>query len=271
MTIFRNAKTSIAVVAWIALLIYSGCSEKNDPEPVDCNLSDLALTFTSANQTGCGTADGSIAANATGGSPPYQFAIGSQTFGSSPNFTNLSAGTYELKVKDKNECERTGSVTLIQPGSTLAFTVSTAESGCKTSSGSITINATGGLEPYTYKLNDGAASTSSVFNNLAAGTYSVKVTDNANCSFTQSVKVITEIKFSTVIKNIIDTKCAVSTCHVTGGSAPFVLTTYETIKAHAAGIKSSTQSGQMPKNGPKLPQSELDAIACWVDDGALNN
>jgi hypothetical protein len=27
----------------------------------------------------------------------------------------------------------------------------------------------------------------------------------------------------------------------------------------------------MPKNAAKLPQAQLDAIACWVDDGALDN
>jgi hypothetical protein len=265
-----DLKILFAMALWMAFVLYTGCSSNDDPGPVDCNASNLALTFTATNPTGCGSTDGSITASATGGSAPYQYAIGNQPFGSSPNFTGLGAGTYELKLKDGNGCERSVPVTLTLPGSNLSFTVTLNESGCKTNNGMITVNATGGSTPYTYRLNDGAPSSSSVFSNLAAGTYNVKVTDNANCSFTQSVQVLNGTKFSEV-KTIIENKCAVSGCHVSGGGAPMALTTFAAIKENAARIKAVTQSGEMPKGGPKLPQSELDVIACWVDDGALNN
>jgi len=35
-------------------------------------------------------------------------------------------------------------------------------------------------------------------------------------------------------------------------------------------MKARTQSRNMPKEGT-LTQAEIDAIGCWVDDGALNN
>jgi hypothetical protein len=238
---------------------------------VDCKTSTLAVSSTSTNPTSCAATDGTISATATGGEGPYQYALNAQPYASTSNFTGLGAGVYEVKVKDSNGCERTKSVTINAPGSTLAATFSLVDSGCKTTNGTITVNATGGTSPYTYSLNDGAATTSAIFANVAAGTYSLKVIDNTGCSTTQSVKVLSGTKYSTQIKSIIDTNCAISGCHVAGGAAPITWTTIENVQSRAGDIKAKTQSGEMPKGGPKLPQSQIDLIACWVDDGALNN
>jgi hypothetical protein len=134
----------------------------------------------------------------------------------------------------------------------------------------ITITASGGTEPYTYQIGTSASTSSSSFNNLAAGNYTVKITDNTGCSVTQSVKVTTGVKFSTQVKSIIDTKCAISGCHVSG-TANSNFTVFANVQANAVEIKQRTQNGTMPKGGDKLPQAELDLIACWVDDGAQNN
>jgi SprB repeat len=261
----------MAIVSWMSLFFYMSCTSGDEPGPVDCATSTLAVSFTSSDPTSCGTNDGSITATATGGDTPYQFALDAQAFSATASFTGLGAGTYQLKLKDKNGCERTTAVILKPFGSTLAATVQLTDSGCKTSNGAITINATGGTGPYSYKLNDGTASTTNIFSALAAGSYSVKVTDNVGCSITQTVKVLNGISFAAEVKNIIDTNCAVSGCHVTGGAAPISFTSMANIQSSASEIKSRTQNGSMPKNGTKLPQAELDAIACWVDDGALNN
>ncbi len=94
--------------------------------------------------------------------------------------------------------------------------------------------------------------------------------DNAECSITQSAKVLSGIKLSVEIKTIIDASCAVTGCHVSGGAA-VSFTTLANVISNASLIKSMTQSGTMPKGGAKLPQEQLNAIACWVDDGAPNN
>jgi hypothetical protein len=253
-----------------SFLFYQGCSSSNDPGPVDCANSDLALTSTKTDLTACNSNNGAINAIATGGAAPYQYALDAQDYGSSSNFTGLGAGVYQLKVKDGNGCERAQIVTVNAFGTTLAANVTVSDSGCKTSDGLIIITASGGTGPYTYQLGSSASTSSSTFNNLAAGNYSVRVTDNIGCSVTQSVKVTSGVKLSTQVKSIIDTKCAISGCHVTGGSISN-LSILENVKENAGQIKSRTQSGNMPKNGSKLPQAELDLIACWVDDGALNN
>jgi len=245
------------------------CSSNDEPEPVDCATSNLKVNFTVADPASCSAVDGTITATASGGGEPYQFALDEQPYGATFTFTGLGAGTYLLKAKDKNGCETATSVTLKAPDSTLSSTMQITDSGCNTNNGAVIINATGGTAPYSYKLNNGTASSTNAFFGLSIGSYAIKVTDNAGCSVTQTVKVTSGVKFSADVKKIIDTHCAITACHVDGGNISFKV--LANIQASARDVKSRTQSGNMPKNAPKLQQADLDLIACWVDDGALNN
>ena len=76
-----------------------------------------------------------------------------------------------------------------------------------------------------------------------------------------------EITFAATIKPIIDANCI--QCHGSGGIFP-ELTTHTLIQSHAGSVKSEVVSREMPKQG-SLTQDEIDAIVCWVDNGALNN
>jgi hypothetical protein len=267
------SRTSLIVLALFSSLLFCvSCSNNDVADPVDCTTSTLAVSSTSINPSSCSVNDGTITATATGGDGPYQFALDAQSFGSNSSFIGLGGGIYQLKVKDKNDCERSTNVILTPIGSTLASTVtSTANSGCKASNGAIEINASGGTGPYAYKLNEGAASSANTFSSLTAGSYTVKVIDNAGCSVTQTINVLSGIRLSVEIKNIIDASCAVSGCHVAGGSAPVSFTSLTNIVSSANAIKNRTEDGTMPKGGAKLSQDKLNAIACWVEDGAPNN
>lgn len=81
-------------------------------EPTQLNLSVIGTT----NLTCAGNPTGSITVAATGGTPPYQYKLGTGTYGSSPNFIGLTAGSYTLYVKDVNNCEQSVSTTLTEPG-----------------------------------------------------------------------------------------------------------------------------------------------------------
>ncbi len=250
----------------IAITFTMGCSSKDVPSGFDCTKSTLTLqAATTTNPTSCSGSDGSITPNITGGEPPYQYAFGNSAYSSILGTTGLAAGKYTIKIKDKNGCEKTQDVTLTSPNSTVAITsIDKTTSGCGTNTGSITINATGtGL---TYKKNSEAFVSTSTFSSLAPGSYQITVKDASNCTTTQTVQVLSSIKFSD-IQAIVNTNCAIGSCHVSGGSAPFALTSETAIKSRASAIKSATQGKSMPKNGT-LSQSDINAIACWVDDGA---
>jgi hypothetical protein len=80
----------------------------------------------------------------------------------------------------------------------------------------------------------------------------------------------TAVSYSTTIRPLIDANCM--PCHNGDGNTPFApdLTNYNSVQGIAGLIKDVTQSGRMPKDG-SLTIAEIDAIKCWVDNGALNN
>lgn len=80
----------------------------------------------------------------------------------------------------------------------------------------------------------------------------------------------TVVSYSATIRPLINAKCM--PCHNGDGNEPFApdLTTYPLVEGIAGLIKEVTQSRRMPKEG-SLAESEIMAIKCWVDNGALNN
>lgn len=75
-----------------------------------------------------------------------------------------------------------------------------------------------------------------------------------------------DISFLEIVKPIIDNNCV--QCHQ-GNRFPD-LRTQQSINENASIIKEQVQSRQMPI-GNSLPQTDVDAIVCWIENGALNN
>ncbi|HFS67944.1 MAG TPA: cytochrome c [Flavobacteriia bacterium] len=75
-----------------------------------------------------------------------------------------------------------------------------------------------------------------------------------------------EISFSEVIKPIIDNNCV--QCHH-GNRFPD-LRMYPSINENKIIIKDEIQSRRMPI-GNSLSQTDIDAVICWIESGALNN
>lgn len=253
----------------LIIFIFTNCSESEDPATVDCSTSDLIVGFTSTDPSSCSEKNGSIAPSISGGNGPYQYKLDGQPFQASSNFENLGAGIYQLNVKDQSGCERSVSVVLKSPESNLSANLETTDSGCNLENGAIIIEPTGGMAPYTYRLNDGPSTTTNAFFSLASGNYKVDITDNTGCSTTQTVRVSNGVKFGTSIKSIIETNCALTGCHLDQGNITFAV--FANIQVRTADIIARIQSGNMPKNGPRLNQTDIDAIVCWVNDGALEN
>jgi len=249
--------------------IFTNCSESEEPAVIDCSVSDLSVEFTSSNPTTCAAKDGSIIPRVSGGNGPFQFNLDGQPFQTVSRFDNLGAGIYQLNVKDQNGCERSVSVQLQSPESTLSAVMETTDSGCNLENGAIVIEPNGGVAPYTYSLNNGPATATNAFFSLSSGNYKVDITDNVGCSTTQTIRVSTGVKFGATIKPIIETNCAFTGCHLDQGNITFAV--FSNIQVRTADIIARIQSGNMPKNRPRLSQADIDAIICWVNDGALEN
>ncbi|MBL0102325.1 MAG: T9SS type A sorting domain-containing protein [Bacteroidetes bacterium] len=117
-----------------------------------------------------------VTISGSGGVGPY--------FGSG-NFS-MFAGQYTVFVIDANGCRGGLTFTLPEPPK-LEAAVNSNPATCGSANGSASVIASGGVAPYTYLWTPGGQTTPSV-TNLAAGAYSVLVTDANGC--TKNVSVI---------------------------------------------------------------------------------
>jgi uncharacterized protein (DUF2141 family) len=99
---------------------------------------------------------------------------------------------------------------------------------CESGDGSITVAATGGKSPYTYKLNSGSFGSSSSFSNLDPGSYTVTVRDANNCEKKLAAITLTAPSAPVAgVSTVIDqTNCTSPngsiTANVTGGTPPYM-------------------------------------------------
>jgi hypothetical protein len=215
----------------------------------------------------CVLKNGSIEVSATGGTGSYLFQLNGGEPQTASVFVDLGAGVYLISAVDDNNCSGTLEVS-VQNKDGLNITFQTTEAGCNGSNGTIAIEAFNGVEPYLYKINGSSFSDNNAFSGLASGNHDVVVKDDTGCELTQTIKVRSGISYSASIEPIIETNCILSGCH--NGSQFPDFRNFNNVQANAAQIKTLTGNRTMPEDG-SLTQSEIDMIACWVDDGAANN
>jgi hypothetical protein len=130
-----------------------------------------------------GTANGAIDLTPSGGTSPYTY-----NWGNSPtqDRVGLVAGTYNVTITDNLGCTSTLTEIIVgQPGAAVSGTRSSLYVNCfGGTNGSIDLTPSGGVGGYTY--NWGGGITTEDRTGLAAGTYSVIITDANGCSGTVS-------------------------------------------------------------------------------------
>ncbi len=153
-------------------------------EPTDT----LSAMFTLTDPLCFNGTDGSIEAVASGGTPNYEYNI-TGTAQTSGTFSGLAAGSYIVTITDANSCEYTESVTLNNPDE-LLLSITNTEVSCNSGNdATATITATGGTPNYTYLWSDVASQTTMTATGLTVGTYTVTVSDDNNCTATESVTI----------------------------------------------------------------------------------
>ena len=138
----------------------------------------LLTAAPSSTQSTCGASNGTASVVAGGGVAPYSYSWTSGGNGSTEN--NLAAGSYDVTVTDANGCTQTVTAVVADAPGPVATASVTANVLCNGgNNGSASVVAVGGTAPLSYSWTSGG--TSSVENNLAAGIYTVTVTDANGC------------------------------------------------------------------------------------------
>lgn len=177
----------------------NGCTQVDsvsitEPTAVSATASSTPLSCS-------GFADGSLSVSASGGTPGYTYMWNNGGF--TPTMSNITFGNYTCTVTDVNGCTTTANTTITQP-SPITTSFSSTTIACNGGTGSLTASATGGTPGYTYVWSNGPAT--DINSGIAAGTYTVTVTDNNGCTQVDSIA-LTQPAALTISSSFTDVLC----------------------------------------------------------------
>ncbi|TAL63426.1 MAG: PKD domain-containing protein [Bacteroidetes bacterium] len=255
----------------------------NDPAPIV--LSDAITNAV------CGIANGSATVTITsGGTAPYSYLW---TNGSTTSTASgLAYGQYVIDVTDALGCSSVLNVSISENGGATVAGNSVTDILCNgLATGGIDISVTGGTPPYIYAWSNG--STVQDPTGLAAGTYSVLVTDGGSCvaTYNASVAEPDAVAVSTTVDN--PPTCGnfdgSTSASATGGTAPYTYLwdsntgsqttqiatglpagSYSVVITDANGCSGNSFASLSNSNAPVLSAVITDVSCFGGSNGAIN-
>ena len=156
----------------------NGCSVSDSIEVI---ADDLIVNFSTTQASCHGGSDGCIQVEVAGGVPPYNYEWSNGQTGNPA--CNLPAGNYTVTVIDANGCQASISAEVSEPPPlSIIITEEQAPSCASSEDGELSVEVTGGTLPYNYQWSNNQSG--NTLSDLAAGTYSLTVTDINGCSAT---------------------------------------------------------------------------------------
>jgi len=133
---------------------------------------------------------GSITTSVFGGTTGYSYlwSTGELT----ENLSNLFSGEYSVTVTDMLGCDKVKSITLSEPAA-LSMTMSSTSNTLVQCNGTASAFVSGGVSPYSYLWNDGAAQTSNQAIDLCADNFEVDVLDANGCAISDTISIQNDI------------------------------------------------------------------------------
>jgi uncharacterized protein (DUF2141 family) len=200
----------------------TGCQIGNNVAVVTVPTVGLGTYFTTA--PSCFAADGEISITVTGGTAPYYYLLSNGdsyiTFSPTHTFTGLSSGNYVVSVTDAGFCNFNTNIVLSTPNLFNTISVTTNDSLCNNTDGSLSVILGGAPATYIYTLTGTGINQSvttglsTIFNNLPSGTYTLTIETSSvpGCVFTENY-----IISNTVLFNLTGSTTG-TTCNLSNGS-----------------------------------------------------
>jgi hypothetical protein len=220
--------------------------------------------FVTTINANCAGEKGTATFTFTGGKAPYSVIIGSVTYsGTSPLSINLNGGaSYSYTATDTYGCSQlAGSFSITVP-SAITISGSVTDATCNVSNGAISITVTGGTLPVTswkWTGPNSFTSTSQNISGLAAGTYSLTVTDSKTCTVTKSFIVqsgsstiltsVSTLNNGTIFRTSPGYTSVDAVIYITGKSGNFGLSSQVKLTANASGGSGTYTYSWSPKTG----------------------
>ena len=187
----------------------------------------LGLGFLSSIQPTCFQNDGSLTFTITGGTVPLYYSattgLVGYTLSDTFSISGLTAGNYDVLVRDASFCEILVSGNLLSPGGFNLVGVNVTNPSCNSSGGEIQVSVGGANQSYNYTLS--AQTTGNIqsnisqsqtytFSNLSTDTYLLTISGSgSSCLYTQQVNVTSSAQYSVSVST------TGSTCGQLNGTA----------------------------------------------------
>ncbi|MFN8285647.1 MAG: gliding motility-associated C-terminal domain-containing protein [Chitinophagales bacterium] len=149
-----------------------------------------------------GSNNGALDLTVNGGVAPYSYLW--STFNTTQDLSGLGGGTYFVIVTDANGCQKTDSA-VINEAPKLVLSVAVTNVSCNGGTGSVDLTVSGGAPGYNYSWSNSAITEDLAA--VAAGTYTVTVTDAANCSASISATVTQPTAINATIASFSNVSC----------------------------------------------------------------
>lgn len=202
---------------WI--LVGAGCVSER--RAVTAFISAGLTAVPSVTNATCGSGDGSASVNVSGGNGAYTYIWSNG--GTSSSIANLSPGTYNVTVNDANTCSGTATA-VVAGAANLTSSKSQTDATCfGGNDGSAFVTVSNGTPNYSYLWSNGNNTSNAA--NLAAGDYTVTITDGNSCvhvdSFTITQPDEIDIQITHISPNCHGESNGSVTLNTAGGTLPY--------------------------------------------------
>ena len=235
----------------------------------------------------CGANNGAIDISVTGATPPYSYIWSNSA--TTQDITGLASGDYTVTVSGVNGCSSTTTINV--PNNSSSFSLSgTAQpvSSCVSNNGGVNLTIT---PAGAYGILWSNSATTEDLTGLAAGAYTVTVTESGSCTASASFTVANQTSFPLTSQTITAEVCGQNDgavdLTVSGGTTPYTFAwsnaaTTEDLTGVAAGSYSVTVSGAngctatasatVPDNSVSLSVNGTTSAntSCDVTNGGIN-
>ena len=221
-------------IAQLKVTLTDGCARATfDSKPVDIQCLMNVTPAVTDICNGASSTSGAIQLNVTNGTGPYVWkylktgAVDSVS-GSGTNLTGLIAGTYGFRIVGGNGAgcvAKVNATVTALPAFSVASSPPSNITSYGASDGAATITVTGGTPSFRYNWSNGA--TTQNLSNVAAGTYSLTVTDSKNCiANLPSSITLTQPPSLSITPNVTNVACygqssGTISLTISGGATPY--------------------------------------------------
>lgn len=182
------SQTSLAAGTYTIIVLDANLCAGSNTLTITQPTSAISAIISATVAAGCGLSSGEATVTASGGTPTYNYNW-TPSGGTTAGVSNLGAGANTVTVTDIKGCTVTAVANITSTGGPTLSVISQTNVNCfGATTGTATVNGSGGTGPYSYTWTpgnlNGATQTS-----LSAGVYTVNIKDASGCNGTGTISI----------------------------------------------------------------------------------